>query len=295
MANKKIPRYLVTVLGRSRSQLWYLAKNAKSYYYENPQPKMNRDWTPVFKGGIQQFRMTTPARGQLKQVQECIKNTFLKGKTLPESVHGGVKGWSPAKHAAIHLGKKFHFITDIRGFYPSVTPPMVYQVFRRLGHEGPAASLLTYLTTIDYGLPQGTTTSPYLANLAFAPIDIQLENLCNALGVVYGRWVDDLAFSADHDFSYSIPEILGCIQGHFRIAHRKTTYKAGPIEIIGVVVRNNVLEVPAEKLTLLEQAEYAPTRLGSLASYVLSVNPSCTVAHAYIDQSTNSVEFTALS
>jgi len=295
MANKKIPKYLVTILGRSRTQLWHLAKNARLYYYANPQPKTNRDWTPVFERNVKQFRMTTPAKGQLKQVQERIKKAFLQGKTLPGVVHGGVKGWSSAKHAATHLGKKFHFVTDIRGFYPSVTPPMVYRVFRRLGHQGPAASLLTYLTTIDYGLPQGTTTSPYLANLAFVPIDIQIENLCNTLGVVYGRWVDDLAFSADHDFSDAIPEILTSIQAHFRIAYRKTIYKAGPTEIVGVVVRNNVLEVPPEKLDLLVRAEHAPERLGSLASYVLSVNPSCTVALAYLDESKNAIKVAAPS
>ena len=178
MSKSKTPRYIINLLGYSHEKLWRLANHVENYYYDKPIPKLEPDWNQVYKNGIPQFRITTPCRGKLRFVQERIKKNFLQGKPLPASAHGGVKRWSPAKHAEWHLGKKFHFVTDIKRYYPSVTPPMVYDTFRALGHEAPAASLLTKLTTINYLLPQGTVTSPYLANLVFAPIDRQLEDLC---------------------------------------------------------------------------------------------------------------------
>ena len=285
MSKSKAPRYITDLLGHSHEKLWRLANHVQDYYYEVPIPKLEPDWTHVHKNGIPQFRITTPSRGKLRFVQERIKRYFLQGKPLPATVHGGVKLWSPAKHAEWHLGKKFHFVTDIKGYYPSVTPPMVYDTFRTLGHEAPAASLLTKLTTVDYLLPQGTVTSPYLANLVFAPIDRRIEDLCKKHKITYSRWVDDLAFSASSDFQDLIPQILACIQQQFRIAHRKTGYKIGPTKMVGVIVHNNILKVPKEKLAVLEHAEHERHRLESLASYILSVNPSCTTALSFFTSS----------
>src|SRR5207237_495069 len=58
-----------------------------------------------------------------------------------------------------------------------------------------AARLLTLLTTLDGGLPQGAPTSPGLSNFVNRELDARLAARAAVAGARYTRYCDDLAFS----------------------------------------------------------------------------------------------------
>jgi RNA-directed DNA polymerase len=152
---------------------------------------------------------------------------------------------------------------------------MVYRVFsNRLDLMSDAASLATRLTTYQYGLPQGTTTSPFLANLAFQPVDEKLTRFCNNHGITYTRFVDDLTFSAPHEFKSLTEDLCTFItEAGFGIKRSKTCYYSRPVEITGAVVENNRLRAPdrlKRKLSVLDHSSDAFEGLNSYINHVES-------------------------
>jgi len=99
-------------------------------------------------------------------------------------------------NVTIHLGASVLVTVDIKNFFPSIHNRMVYRVWSELlGCSPEISSLLTRLTTREHHLPQGSSTSTTLANLALFMIDGPIRAACDARSVHYSTWVDDLAFS----------------------------------------------------------------------------------------------------
>src|SRR5690606_9123093 len=109
---------------------------------------------------------------------------------FPEHINGGVKGKSNITNAKPHQGKKFIFTTDLSNCFPSIKNDMVYSAFLKLGFTNIEARWLTKLTTYNYCLPQGTSTSPYLANLCLLPLDYELLKVSIELNLTYTRFID---------------------------------------------------------------------------------------------------------
>ena len=88
---------------------------------------------------------------------------------------------------------------DIRSCYPSMSHEQIFAMFRRyFGFGDEVSSLLTRLTTFKRHLPQGGATSPAIANALLAElVDRPLIELAAKHGVVYTRYIDDLAFSGE--------------------------------------------------------------------------------------------------
>ena len=148
--------------------------------------------------GSKSRRLRVPD-AELKAVQHRILRRILGPIELGDGVHGGVRGRSPRSNAEQHLGKKCVVCVDVVAFFPSVAHKVVYRMFRReLGCGRDVASLLTRLTTCEASLPQGAPTSTAIANHVLAvPVDRPVSAQARALGVDYGRFVDDVAMSGD--------------------------------------------------------------------------------------------------
>ena len=114
---------------------------------------------------------------------------------------------------------------DLEDFFGSIAASRVFGIFRQCGYPEPVAHTLTGLVTNTVSrailstvprpvppplltanrrlighlahphLPQGSPTSPAIANLAAFGLDRRLSGLAVAAGGTYSRYADDLAFS----------------------------------------------------------------------------------------------------
>jgi RNA-directed DNA polymerase len=207
----------------------------KQFYREKQEKK-------ELKNGKLKTRILNPSLGRLKLLQTRIKENILDQIQFPDYIQGGLKGCSNITNASKHLGNKFKFTTDIKGFFPSVKYKQVYRVFSQLSPLPEVARLLTCLTTYKGHLPQGTPTSSHLANMVFLEVDKKIERYCSEKGITYTRYIDDITLSAPFDFKNMLDVIIDFInQAGFKISSRKTQYRH-ILDITGVSTGNNQLK-----------------------------------------------------
>lgn len=237
MYSKKGLSYL---LGVPLEDLIELAESTSGYYHPFIKQTLKRN-------GKLKERLIEPSIGKLKLIQRRIKNRILEPilhrheTFIP--LYGGLKGKCNINNARIHQGKKYHFCVDIRNFFPSITNKIVFKFFRDNGFSTDISYLLTKLVTINGHVPQGAPTSSHIANLVFIQTDYALKILCDKNQIVYSRFIDDLTFSSQIDFKELTFELLPIILlSSFKINHRKTFYSDKPVEVTGIVVKQNSLD-----------------------------------------------------
>jgi hypothetical protein len=219
-----------------------------------------------------------PRDGGLPRLLEMPKR-FLKGvqrRVLHELVdlipphpdaHGFRPGHSAVSNARRHIGSEVLIGFDLEDFFASVTGGRVYGIFRGAGYPEDVAHKLTALCTnvvprivwealpeharsyrlrrrlAEPHLPQGSPTSPALANLAAFGLDRRLAALALETGASYSRYADDLSFSGGKEllargapFRRLVEEIVE--DEGFRLNRRKSrlTTQAGRQVVTGVVV-----------------------------------------------------------
>jgi RNA-directed DNA polymerase len=204
---------LSSILGKSPARLKEIAAeldvDSKSHY---------REFMQRSKKNPSKYRKITEPKPELKEIQ-CRLHTQLRKIELSELVHGGVRGKSPRSNAAQHLGQRWVVNVDVKDFYPSVSNTEVHRMFRRLGWGSDVARLVTRLTTLDGGVPQGAPTSTAVANLVLASIDNRLPAEAKNFDARNSRFVDDYTFSGPN------PTPLIQFVGRGLAAHGLTIYR----------------------------------------------------------------------
>jgi hypothetical protein len=101
-------------------------------------------------------------------------------------------------NARQHLHKPWLLNADLEDFFHYVKEDTIMKVFSEPPFSFPTdiAELLTQLTTLEGRLPMGAPTSPALSNLAFQPVDADLQYYANDLGWHFTRYADDMSFSS---------------------------------------------------------------------------------------------------
>ena len=200
------------------------------------------------------IRLIESPKKRLKELQRVILRELVDLVPPHPAVHGFVKGRSIKTFAAPHVGRHIVLRMDLKDFFPTIAGPRVQALFRTAGYPERVADLLGGICTnaaprrmwktLGKGLdvlavaearalyawphlPQGAPTSPALANLCGYRVDCRLRGLAKALGAVYTRYADDLAFSGDAEFGrcverFAVQVAAILLEEGFHVHHRKT-------------------------------------------------------------------------
>ena len=143
------------------------------------------------------IRNTYDALTPLKLIHQKIKNQILDHVSFPVYLTGSIKGCDYKTNATLHAQAKVVINEDIQGFFPSTSADQVFNIWHGFfGFDKSVAQCLTQLTTRLGELPQGAITSSFLANLVFWQDEPKLQANFAAQGLVYSRYVDDIAISS---------------------------------------------------------------------------------------------------
>ncbi len=272
----KSKKHLSFLLGYPYARLLAICSEINDYYYEKIEIKRDKQGIiKVDKNGIPLTRVLLPSKGILKTLQSKIKNRILSEILFPFHIQGGVKKRDNITNARLHIGKNYHFCTDIKDFFPTISSNIVYKMFLENQFSSDIARILTKLTTFRFQVPQGAPTSTHLANLVFMMVDKKIIEYCSGKSITYTRFVDDLTFSSEKDFKKYTYRILKIIEDHgYKISNKKTFYKIGPTEITGVITKNNVLDLSDSFVQKVKSAKKDSDgkKYNSLINYYVRVN-----------------------
>lgn len=142
-------------------------------------------------------RQTFDANAPLKPLHARIKTTLLVHVNFPQYLTGSLKGRDYKVNAELHQNQAVVICEDVKGFFGAVSDELVFDIWRHFFKFPQAVSeILTALTVKEGSLPQGAIPSSYLANLALWRDEPLLHAKLTAQGIVYSRYVDDIAVSS---------------------------------------------------------------------------------------------------
>jgi RNA-directed DNA polymerase len=195
--------------------------------------------------------------GRFAEIIYKLKN-LLDRVELPAYLHGGVKGRSTITIASCHIGKSAVLNFDLEGFFPSVKPSLVYNLFNeRLGCWADVSRFLTRLVTLNGGLPQGSPTSTVVANLIIIPLAVRLKKLAEKHNSDYGQFVDDGTISGPGYIERLRPLIDKIIQqAGFRASpkpNKRTTKYRHEEQIVTGVAVNRRIDAPKQKILYVKK------------------------------------------
>ena len=229
--------FIGRLLRLNRGRLSYLA-------YKHPAPYRTHA-VPKRDGGE---RIISEPVGPLKFAQRRILSRLLDRVELHDACHGFRRSRSIVTNAAPHVGKEVVVGMDLRDFFPTVTFPRVYGMFRSLEMAKREAALMAALTTHEGRLPQGAPTSPAIANIICRKLDRRLAGLARKAGADYTRYADDIAFSGPRSILSMLPAARAIIKEEgFEVHPAKTRImgRGRRQQVTGLVV-NEKVSVPRD-------------------------------------------------
>jgi len=240
-------KHLASTLGISNDFLLKLGENSSQYY---------RTFDREVKG---KTRTLVEATGYLKIVQRRILDNLLIRIPRSASSFGQAKGRTIKDNAKVHARSKFIIKLDIKDFYPSIHSTKAYKFFIEKQECSPdVARMLTSLTTYNYSLPLGTSTSPMLADLIVKPIDVRINGMANKVGLKYTRYVDDLTMSGNFPLERIKRMVIKVLeQSGFKTKKEKLIYYR-PIQlgeeriVTGVRITDGKISAPLDYVSALE-------------------------------------------
>ena len=256
---------------------------------EGPLQHYRYRWIAKTAGGS---RLLEIPKQRLKQIQRRILAEILDRIPPHPAAHAFRAGRSVASYVAPHTKKRIMLHIDLREFFPSVRSSQVHALFRTAGYPSRVASLLTGLCTNrtpreiqmpkESGsesnlwrrryeqphLPQGSPTSPALANLSAFWLDCRLSGLARKVGADYTRYADDLLFSGGDELANCITRfrvLAAAIALHegFEIRLRKTRVMSQDVrqQVAGIVI-NQHPNMPRQQYDTLRAILYNCHRHG---------------------------------
>lgn len=254
---------LLSSLRISEEELSKLIQKKGSYYRSFVILETKKD------GRIKE-RTITESLGKLKMMQKWIHRFLLNNIQFPVCVHGGIRKRSNITHCSQHKNGKYRIFSDLMNFYPSISKEMVSKACVQIGFSKQVSKIIAEICTHEGRVPQGAPSSTTISNVAFFQADSALVRVATQIGIIYSRYIDDLAFSSNTDFKEMAGKLFSVIEEHgFRINKIKTSYKIGPGITTGIKIYSDGL-VPEDKFmnSLKDIANWeTPSAIGKLNYY----------------------------
>lgn len=240
-------KFFAGILETPPAGLLSLAENASQYY---------RSFKREVKG---KERNLVEAIGPLKRIQRRILNNVLMRLSPSAISFGGIKGRSVKDNAQVHVHSKYIAKLDIKAFYPSIRSAKVYEFFMSQECSPDVARALTALTTREYALPLGTSTSPALADQIARPLDVRINGIATRAGLKYTRYVDDITLSGSFPLERLAKTVAKVLkQSGFKIKRSKLVFYGmedglGERVITGVAIKGGRVAAPTDYVRALEE------------------------------------------
>lgn len=219
---------------------WLLSRNPECRHY-------HLKWHRKKNGTDRLIEIPKPL---LKETQQIILGKILNTIPVHESACGFCRGKSVIDFVAPHCQQQMVLKMDLKNFFPSITSGRVRHLFLAAGYPETIAGILSDLCThriddedlanrsINFNqkrlyahphLPQGTPTSPTIANLIAYRLDCRLSGLARSANINYTRYADDLLFSGGHEFAkqakrFHLSVLSIILEEGFQINTRKTRF-----------------------------------------------------------------------
>jgi len=211
------------------------------------------------------WRICYDALGVLKSIQARIQCLILRKVGYPLYLQGSIKDpvcpRGQKANAGMHVRKRVLISEDIKQFFPSVTSPVIFDIWHRFFRfPPPVAEILTKLTTKDGALPQGTKTSALLTNLVFWEHEWRVVADFHERGITYTRLIDDITCSTARDLTtLEITRLIEALHAMvrrkgLRFNHKQDIARAGDRKVATKLIVNAKTGLPVEKRSAIRAA-----------------------------------------
>lgn len=185
-------------LGFPIKTLFALSNNIDKHYHNAFIPKS--DWT--------RRKLSVPDL-ILKSVQRSIVDNILARYPISEYAKAYAYGSNVQKNALPHVGKKKILKLDIEGFFDNIIYSRVKDtVFYKEKFSEQIRILLSMLCYYRDSLPQGAPTSPAITNIIMYDFDEKIGAYCEAHGISFTRYCDDMTFSGNDFDEKAVIELV---------------------------------------------------------------------------------------
>jgi RNA-directed DNA polymerase len=209
----------------------------------------------ITKGG--KVRPLAYPTNRLRRVHERMK-FHLNKISQPSYLFSPRKGRSQRDNAELHLNQEQYLVLDLKQFYPSTSFEMVHRWLElELGMYTDVAGMISHLVTVDGVVAYGSPLTPVLCSLIHRPMFDDIAQICDARGLRFSVWVDDLTISGRFSPGIILVQIREIIRRYGLRSHKiKFISGNNTIFITGIgVVGSNLIATNSLNLRLKKSWE----------------------------------------
>jgi len=187
---------------------------------------------PKKTGGKRRLQIPNKALMQLqKQIDTLLRNNL--SNFVHSHAHAFRENRSIKTNALPHVNQAVVIKLDIKDFFENVSKNHLDAFFKaETDIDEETLSVLYEIVLSDYGLPQGSPTSPFLSNLIFYKIDEEIRRLARSVKANYTRYADDMTFSISNDDKKSIGTIIYGVSSILEKNNLKINKKKGKLQVL---------------------------------------------------------------
>lgn len=156
----------------------------------------------------------------LRRVHDRLARLFNRIEQ-PDYVFSPRAGRTTRGNAAVHAGQRVFLQIDIKKFYPSTTRAMIRRgLVSAFGMHQDVAGFIAHLVTVDDRACFGSPVTPVLMTIVFREMFDRIADECDARGLRFTLWVDDMTISGRHITSDFLDRLRQIVREHGHKTHK---------------------------------------------------------------------------